>query len=155
VLDVVKPLTHRRIMEYELEGFGIRLNKRPPNLIIKRKDKGGIGIVKSMNVTLSHMSEQTVKSICAEYKISNADICFKEDCTPDQLIDVIEGNRIYVPALYVLNKIDQISIEELDIIDRCPHYCPISARDDWNLDGLMDMIWEYLDLQRIYTKPKG
>jgi ribosome-interacting GTPase 1 len=54
-----------------------------------------------------------------------------------------------------LNKIDQISIEELDIIDRCPHYVPISARDDWNLDGLMDTVWEYLSLQRIYTKPKG
>ena len=27
-----------------------------------------------------------------------------------------EGNRVYMPCLYVLNKIDQISIEELDIL---------------------------------------
>jgi len=32
---------------------------------------------------------------------------------------------------------------------------PISAKDEWNLDELMDRIWEYLDLVRIYTKPKG
>lgn len=43
------------------------------------------------------------------------------------LIDVIEGNRIYIPAIYVLNKIDQITIEELDLIYKIPHTVPISA----------------------------
>ena len=36
-----------------------------------------------------------------------------------------------------------------------PHYCPVSAHAEWNLDGLLEMVWEYLDLVRIYTKPKG
>jgi len=155
VLDVMKPLTHRRKIEYELEGFGIRLNKKPPNILIKRKDKGGINIVKSMGLELTQMSDDTIRSICHEYKLSNADVHFRQDATIDELIDVIEGNRIYVPCLYVLNKIDQISIEELDIIDKCPHYVPISAADEWNFDELMEKIWEYLDLIRIYTKPKG
>lgn len=155
VLDVVKPLTHRRLIEYELEGFGIRLNKKPPQITIKRKDKGGVNVVKSMGLELTHMSVETVQAICKEYKLSNADIYFRQDATMDELIDVIEGNRIYVPCIYVLNKIDQISIEELDIIDRCPHYVPISAKDEWNFDELMEKIWEYLDLIRIYTKPKG
>jgi ribosome-interacting GTPase 1 len=35
------------------------------------------------------------------------------DATADDLIDVVEGNRTYVPCIYLLNKIDQISIEEL------------------------------------------
>lgn len=155
VLDVMKPLTHRKKIEYELEGFGIRLNKKPPQITIKRKDKGGINIVKSMGLELTHMSNETIKSICAEYKVSNADIAFREDATIDELIDVIEGNRIYVPCIYVMNKIDSISIEELDIIDKSPHYVPISAKDEWNFDELMEKIWEYLDLIRIYTKPKG
>lgn len=155
VLDVLKPLTHRKKIEYELEGFGIRLNKKPPQVYIKRKDKGGINIVKMMGLEMTHMSDDTVRAIAHEYKLSNADIHFRQNATIDDLIDVIEGNRIYVPCLYVLNKIDQISIEELDIIDKCPHYVPISAKDDWNLDGLMEKAWEYLDLVRIYTKPKG
>lgn len=29
----------------------------------------------------------------------------------DQLIDVIEGNRVYIPCLYVLNKVDAITME--------------------------------------------
>ena len=37
---------------------------------------------------------------------------------------------------------------------RLPHYCPVCAYQDWNLDGLVDMIWDYLKLLRIYTKPK-
>ena len=48
--------------------------------------------------------------------------------------------------VYVLNKIDAISIEELDLLDRVPHYVPISAKDEWNLDELMAKIWEYLNL---------
>jgi ribosome-interacting GTPase 1 len=155
VLDVMKPLTHRKKIEYELYGFGIRLNMVPPLITIKRKDKGGINIVKKMGIDMNNMSEDVARSIAHEYKLSNADIHFGCNATVDELIDVIEGNRIYVPCLYVLNKIDQISIEELDIIDKCPHYVPISARDEWGLDDLMEKAWEYLDLIRIYTKPRG
>jgi len=58
-------------------------------------------------------------------------------------------------VFFVLNKIDQITIEELDLIDRIPNTVPISAHHQWNLDGLLEMIWEKLNLLRIYTKPKG
>merc|ERR1719323_1757412 len=58
-------------------------------------------------------------------------------------------------CIYVLNKIDQISIEELDIITRIPHTVPISAHHKWNYDDLLDKMWDYLKLVRIYTKPKG
>ena len=76
------------------------------------------------------------------------------DATSDELIDVVEGNRSYIPCIYVLNKIDQISIEELDIICKIPHTVPISAHHKWNYDDLLDKMWTYLKLVRIYTKPK-
>jgi hypothetical protein len=31
-------------------------------------------------------------------------------------------------------------------MDRLPHYCPICAFMDWNLDGLVEMCWDYLDM---------
>ncbi len=46
VLDVTKPMIQKRLIEHEVEGFGIRLNKKPPNVVFKRKDKGGLNIVK-------------------------------------------------------------------------------------------------------------
>jgi len=49
----------------------------------------------------------------------------------------------------------QITLEELNVISKLPHYCPVCAYHEWNLDGLVELIWEYLDLLRIYTKPKA
>lgn len=153
VLDVLKPLGHKKLIEHELEGFGIRLNKSPPNLSFRKKDKGGLNL--TALVPQSELDTDTVKSILSEYKIHNADITLRYDATAEDLIDVIEGNRIYIPCIYVLNKIDQISIQELDIICKVPHCVPISAHHKWNYDDLLQKIWDYLDLLRIYTKPKG
>ncbi|KFO23667.1 Developmentally-regulated GTP-binding protein 1 [Fukomys damarensis] len=153
VLDVLKPLGHKKIIENELEGFGIRLNSKPPNIGFKKKDKGGINL--TATCPQSELDAETVKSILAEYKIHNADVTLRSDATADDLIDVVEGNRVYIPCIYVLNKIDQISIEELDIIYKVPHCVPISAHHRWNFDDLLEKIWDYLKLVRIYTKPKG
>jgi ribosome-interacting GTPase 1 len=87
--------------------------------------------------------------------VVNADVCLKCDASEDDFIDVVEGNRKYIPCLYALNKIDAITMEELDILDRIKHYVPLSAELEWNLDELVDRIWEYLDMIRVYTKPKG
>lgn len=46
-----------------------------------------------------------VKSILSEYRIHNADVTLRYDATADDLIDVIEGNRAYIPCIYLLNKI--------------------------------------------------
>ena len=56
---------------------------------------------------------------------------------------------MYIRALYVLNKIDQISMEELELLDRMPHYVPISAHTEWNLDSMLEKCWDYLDLVRM------
>lgn len=97
-----------------------------------------------------------VKSICAEYKIHSCEIQVRQpNVTADDLIDVIEGNRKYIPCLYVLNKIDSITIEELDLLDRVPHYVPVSAHHEWNFDELLEKIWDYAGCIRIYTKPRS
>ncbi|KAK9896921.1 P-loop containing nucleoside triphosphate hydrolase protein [Cystobasidium minutum MCA 4210] len=149
VLDVLKPLGDKAVIENELEGFGIRLNKKPPNI----KDKGGIAI--SNTVPLTKLEEPEIKAVLAEYKMSNCDVSFRCDATLDELIDVIEGNRIYMPCVYVLNKIDAISIEELDLLYRIPNSVPISAKQWLNIDELIEVMWEKLNMVRVYTKPRG
>ncbi|XP_043722024.1 developmentally-regulated G-protein 3-like [Telopea speciosissima] len=74
-----------------------------------------------------HLDLETVKAICNEYRIHNVDITLRYDATADDHIDVIDGSRIYTPCIYVLNKIVQITLEELEILDKLPQYCPISA----------------------------
>ena len=97
VLDVLKPLGDKKVIEAELEGFGIRLNKEPPNILLKKKDKGGIAI--SNTVPLTNLETEEIKAVLAEYKMSNCDISFRCDATLDDLIDVCEGNRVYIPAV--------------------------------------------------------
>jgi ribosome-interacting GTPase 1 len=92
----------------------------------------------------------------SEYRMANADIAIRCDATVDDLIDVIEAkSRSYIPVIYALNKIDAISIEELDLIYRIPNACPISSEHGWNIDELLEQMWEKLTLCRVYTKPKG
>ncbi|DAA78422.1 TPA_exp: Uncharacterized protein A8136_4398 [Trichophyton benhamiae CBS 112371] len=154
VLDVNKPLTDKKIIENELEGFGIRINKEPPNIIFKKKDKGGIAITNT--VPLTHIDHSEIKAVMNEYKISSADIAIRCDATIDDLIDVLEArSRSYIPVIYALNKIDAISIEELDLLYRIPNACPISSERGWNIDELLELMWEKLNLRRVYTKPKG
>jgi small GTP-binding protein len=72
ILDVLKPITHKLLIERELEGFGIRLNKLPPKLTVRRKDKGGINFMSYVNK--SRLNKDEVMAVCSEYKIHNADI---------------------------------------------------------------------------------
>jgi len=153
VLDAMKSVSQKKIIEKELEGVGIRLNKQPPNITVKKKDKGGMNY--STTVKGGELNEEVCRAILSEYRILSCDVRVNQECTVDEFIDVIEGNRVYMPCVYALNKIDAITMEELDILDQIPHYCPISSHHLWNLDGLMDMVFDYLRMTRIYTKPKG
>ena len=140
VLDAAKPLTHKKIIENELHSFGIRINQTPPEIKILKKDKGGIGYQETVAQTKG-MNPDVARLVCKEYKISCAEIILRENVTVDQFIDVIEDNRSYIPVLYVFNKIDSLTIEELDILDEMPNYVPISSQHQWNLEELMEEIW--------------
>ena len=68
---------------------------------------------------------------------------------------MIQGNRVYLRCLYVYNKVDSMTIEEVDAMAREPNSVVISCHWDLNLDYLVERIWYGLELIRIYTKPRG
>ncbi|XP_059989008.1 developmentally-regulated GTP-binding protein 2 isoform X8 [Lagenorhynchus albirostris] len=130
MLDATKGEVQRSLLEKELGSVGIRLNKHKPNIYFKPKKGGGISF--NSTVTLTQCSEKLVQLILHEYsilpeEIFNAEVLFREDCSPDEFIDVIMGNRVYMPCLYVYNKIDQISMEEVDRLARKPDSVVIRA----------------------------
>jgi ribosome-interacting GTPase 1 len=67
----------------------------------------------------------------------------------------VEGNRVYLKCLFCYNKIDQVSLEEVDRIARQPHSLVISCEMKLNLDYLLEKVWEYLALICVYTKRRG
>jgi ribosome-interacting GTPase 1 len=100
VLDAAKEgvNNHKRILERELELVGMRLNTQPANIYVKKRATGGVKF-NAAGIKLTKMGddpEATVKAIFQEYKIHNADVLFREDAGPDELIDIIEGNRKYI-----------------------------------------------------------
>lgn len=153
MLDAGKPDVHRDLLEAELESVGIRLNKRKPNIYFKQKKGGGLSF--NSTLALTHCDEKLVQMILQSFKIFNAEVLFREDCTADEFIDVVTNNRVYLPCLYVYNKIDQVSLEEVDRLARQPCSVVVSCNMKLNLDYLLWRLWEDLQLIRVYTKKPG
>ncbi|KAF0721262.1 hypothetical protein AaE_010110 [Aphanomyces astaci] len=119
---------HRTILENELETVGLRLNRNPPDIYFRKKAGGGVQFNATVRLTkLGDDPAKTVYKILHEYRMHNCELLFREDCTVDDLIDVLEGNRKYIKCLYVYNKIDVVSIEDVDRLARLPHSVVIAC----------------------------
>lgn len=144
------------ILIKELCKGGIRLNQSPPDVTIQTKDRGGVNI--SSTVKLTNLEEETITAIFREYGYINADIVIREDITEDRLIDSIAKNRVYIPGIVVLNKIDLMTDKDLEAIKKTLEVFPlfaISAKKGVGLDELRKSIFERLDFIRIYMRPQG
>jgi len=117
---------------------------------------GGVKFNNTCQLTqLGDNPQDTVTRILGSYRIHNAEVLIREDVTVDDIIDIIEGNRKYIRCLYVYNKIDTLSIEEVDELARKPDSVVISIYMDLNIDYMLQKMWKYLGLIRIYTKRRG
>jgi len=105
---------HREILEKELEMVGIRLNKKPPDVVYRKKTTGGVRFSSTVKLTkLGPDPEKLVTQILREYRVVNAEVLAREDISVDELVDVVVGNRAYKPCLYLYNKIDTIVSQQL------------------------------------------
>jgi hypothetical protein len=121
---------------------------------IARKSRGGIDVAST--VKLTHTDFETIKDVMKEFRIHNADVVIRDDITIDQLIDVIEANKIYIPSIVVLNKIDLVSPGKLEEIKR--NIKPdllISAEKNMGIAELKELIFKRLNFIRIYCKEAG
>ena len=145
------------VIEKELYEAGIRINERPPDVVVTKKSQGGIII--NSTITQTHLSLLHITSIASEFVI-NADITIRENITEDRLIDAFSDNRVYVSALIVLNKIDLVSSKVLAqlnerSISKDMVVIPIAAKDGKGIDNLKHAIFAHLELLRVYMKPVG
>lgn len=153
LLDVFHP-EHLEVVKSEIYETGLRINQKPPQVRISKKMRGGIDI--GATVRLTKINEEAIKAILKEFRLENSSIVVREDITDDQLIDVIEGNKKYVPAITVLNKIDMIGHEELERIKEIasPDIC-LSAEKRIGTDALKGAIYKKLEFIRIFCKEAG
>jgi hypothetical protein len=154
ILDVFQPY-HEEIIRTELGNIGIRLDQKPPNIVIEKTGDGGISV--SQQVPLTKMSQSLLKDILRVYGVNNGRVLIREDIDSEQLTDFISGTKTYVQSLTVMNKIDLVNqgfLNELQSNIKS-RIIPISADADININALKDAIYEKLDFIRIYMRPKG
>ena len=144
----------------ELYNNKIRLDTRPPKVRITRKGKGGIDVTTAPEVELE---DDTVREVLRERGYVNADVAITESVDLDELLDGVLDNRVYLPSLVAVNKVDLIEREYLDTVhanlrehDIDPEQAVfISAEAERGLDSLTERIWQELDLIRVYMDKPG
>ena len=162
VLDVFQP-HHRGVLKKELAEGGIRLDEQPPNILIEKTSTGGISVNAQVPIKAS---ERLIKEIMRLYGLHNGRLIIREpNLTDDQLIDVLSGNRIYVPSLIVLNKIDLVNASFVQEVkskivgnnnnNNNNNFIAVSADSGINIDVLKEAIYQRLGFIRVYMRPKG
>ncbi|MEM3146655.1 MAG: GTP-binding protein, partial [Archaeoglobaceae archaeon] len=144
VADVFR-LDSIKVVKRELYESGIRLDQKPPDVVIRKKDRGGLKINSTVPLNID---PKTIAEILKEYRIHNADVLIREDITVERLIDALNGNRVYIPSITVVNKIDLMDVE-------CEEAIKVSAEKGINLDLLKEEIYRKLGFIKVYLKPPG
>ncbi len=151
MVDVFQP-EGRGVLEKELRATGIRVDEKPPNVVVETTSTGGIAV--SVQGKLTRVSEQLVKEILRVYNVNSARVVIREDVTDDQLVDVLSGNRSYVPSLTVMNKIDLVNAGFTNELSRkLPYkFLTISAEANVNIAALREEIYKRLEFVRVYMR---
>ncbi len=154
MIDVFE--THVGVLADELRLAGIRLNERPADVTLTKTNRGGLTI--NATVKLTKLDEELIADICREWGYLNGTVVVRQDVSEDQLIDVLAGNRVYVKAFVVVNKIDLVSSEYVKHLQaKLPEWklVPTSAEKGVGLTRLKDEIYGTLRFMRIFLKPQG
>ncbi len=140
----------------ELENAGIRINGRPPKIVVTPADRGGVTV--SSTVRITHLADGIAAQIVREFGIHNGSVILREDATADQLIDVLAGNRVYVRAILGVNKSDLLTRPEMEALKaRLKPFVPVfvSARSRQGMAELVNAVGKALEFIRVYLKPPG
>ncbi|HLC96109.1 MAG TPA: GTPase [Candidatus Nanoarchaeia archaeon] len=149
LVDALAPKHYESILS-EIYDTGIRVNQNKPDVRIAKKERGGIFIASTVKVSIN---KETIAGIARELKLANADILIRDTINEDQLIDVIEGNKVYTPAITIITKMDLVDSETLRSI--CQEVKPdlaISAEVGTNIEQLKDLIFTRMRFIRIFLK---
>ncbi len=146
-------LNQIEILKKELYEAGIRLDEAPPNVRIRKKDKGGIDF--AATVKLTKMDRKTIEGIMREFSLDNASIVVREDITAEQLIDAIRGSCVYVRSLVVINKADTAGERQISEARKAYPEAFITSAERESLERLKPIIFNKLRLMRIFLKEAG
>ncbi|MFP4590298.1 MAG: OBG GTPase family GTP-binding protein [Halobacteriales archaeon] len=162
VLFVLSPFEVERYADLrdELYANQVRLDTTPPRVSVTPTPKGGIDVTAPGGLELD---EATVAEVVREHGHVNADVHIAEPVDVDRLIDGIMANRVYLPSLVAVNKVDLVDeryrptleadLREQGLDPEAVAY--VSAETGRGLETLCERLWDRLGLLRVYLREPG
>ena len=157
-LDAKQAKKHLPVILRELEQSAIRLNRRPKDINVYYRDRGGINVQTVVKQT--HMTAEQIEDIARQFRINNADIIVRDDITVDDLVDHLSGNRVYIPAVAIVNKVDLVGedgFEEIAAWLKKQGFpaIPMVANKKLGVEQAKDFIYDNLHFMQVFMKPQG
>lgn len=138
------PVRQVEILREELESVGIRINRRPPRISIRKTSSGGIEI---KGGGLVEGGEAELRRILQEHRVHNAIVVVEEPVVLDEVEDALSPSTVYKSAFIIVTR--PCSREELRQLHDMG-FRTIFGDDD--PEKVKREIYESLNLIRVYTK---
>ncbi|RLF69209.1 MAG: GTP-binding protein [Thermoplasmata archaeon] len=140
----------------ELYRMGIRLDRRPPEVKFEPRDRGGLLILSTGRIESD--LEESLKEMARAFGYINGAFVVPRNITEEEFLDFLAGNRVYIPSLEVVNKIDLLGPDnKAETVERLKGEGknPISVVTGEGIEELKALIFDRLSLMRVYLKPRG
>jgi len=111
----------------EFNKAKIRLNKKRPNVAVKKEAAGGINVIGKTKIPHGRIVE-----MCRDHSIYNGIIEFHEDVSTEDFEDLLDTSTMFMPLLVIRNNFNEFDIERIK-----------------------EQIWNKLHLIKVYTKTPG
>ncbi|MCE4621879.1 MAG: TGS domain-containing protein [Desulfurococcales archaeon] len=147
--------TLRKLIDFLAER-GVVITKSKGLVRIKR-DRSVNGIKIVGHGRMVNFTEDDLRRLLSQYRIYNAIVEMEGDVTLDDVEDAIFTTRVYKPAIILLNKADLpgSKAKAKRVMKHVPPDVPVlvvSAATGEGLDRLGDIIFDILEIIRVYTK---
>ncbi len=144
----------------KLTMAGIRLNQSPPHLEVQNRHGGGVEVIGPFSLA----KRKELGNLAHALGMRGRRIILTEPISPERFVDGLLANRVYLPAILVVNKVDLIDDLERRRVRAegrqlgFNKICLVSARQGQGLKKLKDTVYRRLDFihfQVVHDQPPG
>lgn len=150
-----EPAPQLRTILRELDKGGIKVNKKRPDIDIKKHVSGGITIVGGHHI---RGDEKDVKEILMDFRITSGIVVIREDVTLTDIQESLDYTTTYRRAIVLVTKADQTppgTIEALKKTFPLFTFISISTETGYGMKDIPQKIYEVANIKRIFTKTPG
>ena len=150
-----EPALQLRTILRELDKGGIKVNRKRPDIDIKKHVSGGITIVGGHHI---RGDEKDVKEILMDFRITSGIVVIREDVTLTDIQEALDYTTTYRRAIVLVTKADQTppgTIEALKKTFPLFTFISISTETGYGMKDIPQKIYEVANIKRIFTKTPG